>query len=109
MSRGWQYKSGDWLVICDVCSKQIHGSKAKHRWDGLVVCSDDWEPRHEQDFLKVRQDKLTVPFSRPEPPDQFVTVNYVVGESCTYINSTGAADYAVSGCAKSGIVLQGIL
>ncbi len=77
MSRGWQYKSGDWYVSCDVCSKQIYASESKKRWDGFIVCADDWEPRHPQDFLKARLDKISVPFSRPEPPDVFVDVSYI--------------------------------
>ncbi len=77
MGKGWNYKSGDWYVTCDVCSKQIYASESKQRWDGFVVCSDDWEPRHPQDFLRTRQDKISVPFSRPEPPDTFVSVGYI--------------------------------
>jgi len=109
MSRGWQYNSGDWIVTCDVCSRQIRASESKKRWDGFIVCPDDFEMRHPQDFLKARKDQVSVPFSRPEPPDQFVTVNYVVGESCTIMNSIGAADYAASGCARTGVLLQGQL
>jgi hypothetical protein len=107
MSRGWSFKSGDWIVHCDVCSKPIYASEAKHRWDGFIVCPDDWEPRHSLDFVRARQDKISVPFSRPEPEDTFVTVNYVVGLSCTPLTSTGLADFAASGCARSGITLMG--
>jgi hypothetical protein len=77
MSRGWQYKSGDWYVSCDVCSKQIYASESKKRWDGFIVCADDFENRHPQDFIKARMDKISVPFSRPEPDDVFVDVAYI--------------------------------
>lgn len=76
MSRGWQYKSGDWWITCDVCSRQILASESKERWDGFRVCKDDWEPRHPQDFIKTKLDKITVPFSRPEPEDTFQVINY---------------------------------
>ena len=62
---GWTYDSGQFNLYCDVCKKKIKASDAKHRWDGLIVCSDDWEQRHPQDFVKAKIDKISVPFSRP--------------------------------------------
>ena len=70
------YTSGDWNVICDSCGKKIKASIAKHRWDGLIVCPEDFEVRHEQDFVRARQDKITVPYVRPKPADIFVNVSY---------------------------------
>jgi len=69
-----RYVSGQWNVICDVCGKKIKAGEAKHRWDGFVVCPSDFEYRHEQDFVRARQDKISVPFTRPRPVDVFVTV-----------------------------------
>ena len=66
------YVSGNWNVICDVCSKKIKASDAKQRWDGLIVCPSDFEHRHEQDYVKARTDKITVPFTRPIPTDTFI-------------------------------------
>jgi len=77
MSKTWDYKSGDWWAICDVCSRKVKASKIKHRWDGLLVCPEDFEHRHPQDFIKVRQDKITVPFLRPRPQDVFIEVTYL--------------------------------
>lgn len=77
MSRGWQWKSGDWWICCDVCSKQIYASESLKRWDGLIVCKDDFETRHPQDLIHVRPERQTVPFTRPEPEDQFVVVDYI--------------------------------
>jgi hypothetical protein len=62
---GWTYDSGQFNLYCDVCKKKIKASDAKHRWDGLIVCPDDWEQRHPQDFVKAKIDKISVPFSRP--------------------------------------------
>jgi hypothetical protein len=109
MSRGWNYVSGDWNAVCDVCSLKTKGSKLRLRWDGFRVCSDCFETRHPQDFIRARNDKISVAFTRPQPPDSFTTVNYVVPVSCTPLTSCGAADYAASGCARSGIVLPGLL
>ncbi len=77
MSRGWSYRSGDWWVSCDVCQKQIRASESKHRWDGFIVCPDDFEERHPQDFVRVKPDNYAIPFSRPEPTDVFSDVPYI--------------------------------
>lgn len=66
------YVSGGWNVICDSCGKKIKASEAKQRWDGLIVCPNDFEMRQPQDFVKARQDKITVPFTRPRPTDDFI-------------------------------------
>lgn len=80
-----KYTPGDWHVICDVCGKKTPASEIKRRWDGMLVCKNDYEHRHPQDFLKAKTDKISVPFSRPRPAvDSFVVVNYyndyVVGD-----------------------------
>lgn len=70
MSRN-HYVSGEWNLICDCCGKKVKANQAKKRWDGFIVCPDDWEERHPQDFVRARQDKITVPYTRPRPPDIF--------------------------------------
>lgn len=76
MSNGWKYQSGDWNILCAVCSKKIKGSTAKKRWDGLYVCPEDFEERHKQDFIRTRTEYTTVPFTRPDPEEVFVGVTY---------------------------------
>lgn len=87
MGNEWEYISGDWWVICDVCGFKHRSSNVKHRWDGLIVCKDDWETRHPLDFIKTRSDKQDVPFSRPRPTDVFISSSYygnaVAGEAVT--------------------------
>lgn len=83
------YVSGEWNLICDVCSKKIKAHDAKQRWDGLVVCPDDFEHRHEQDYVRARTDKITVPFTRPIPTFIFTNI--------TYINQYVNTDYVVDG------------
>ena len=77
MSNGWEWKPGNWWVICDVCSKQTRASAIRKRWDGLLVCPDDFEHRHPQELIRHRVEDISVPFSRPEPTDQFATVLYI--------------------------------
>lgn len=65
MSKGWTYKSGDWNIICDSCGVKTKASKTRQRWDGFQVCPSCWEPRQSLDFIRARQDKISVPFTRP--------------------------------------------
>jgi hypothetical protein len=65
------YRSGDHNLTCDVCGKKMKASETLERWDGFRVCRDDWEQRQPQDFVKARQDKISVPFSRPQAPTPF--------------------------------------
>lgn len=109
MSRSWVYRSGDWNCICDVCSIKVKASKTKQRWDGLIVCPNCFEHRHSQDFIKVRQDKITVPFLRPRPTDVFVDVTYTATLTCTPISSFGISGIGISGCATAGKRLAGYL
>ena len=77
MSKNY-YVSGEFNVTCDVCSRKIKASESRQRWDGFRVCLDDWEPRHEQDFVRARQDKISVPFTRPIPTLTYTTVPYIL-------------------------------
>lgn len=87
------YISGEWNMTCDVCSKKIKAHEAKHRWDGLIVCADDWEPRHEQDFVKAHTDKITVQFQRPIPIEVF--------QYCSVYTMVGLADIGTADCARA--------
>ena len=110
MSKDWNYKSGDYWIICDVCAKKLKASKSRHRWDGFIVCDSCFEHRHSQDFIKVRQDKITVPFQRPRPADIFTSVSYQGNTlTCTPISKTGVAGIGVAGCSTTGIELMGTL
>lgn len=93
------YISGEWNLTCDVCSKKIKAHEAKHRWDGFIVCGDCYETRHPQDFVRARQDKITVPFQRPIPP--YIFVSEIVYQ-CTVEGSTAVAGRAVAGCSITG-------
>jgi hypothetical protein len=53
-------------AICDVCGFQYKASELKKRWDGLMVCSDDYETRHPMDFYRVKNDFHPLPFIRSD-------------------------------------------
>lgn len=71
---GWSI--GKWLVLCQVCGLKKTNDQIRKRWDGLLVCQDDWEPRHPQEFVRPRPDDQSVPFTNPEPADVFVDVTF---------------------------------
>jgi hypothetical protein len=88
MSRSWHYKSGDWNALCDVCGKKHKASTMKQRWDGFMVCPEDFETRQPLDFIKVRKEQISVPWVRSQTEDVFVVPNeeflYVEGNYVDY-------------------------
>jgi hypothetical protein len=76
MSYRPHYVSGDWQAVCDACGKKFKASKLIKRWDGLMVCQADWEPRHPQDFVRAKADLQAPKWTRPESSDTFVPINY---------------------------------
>ena len=66
------FKLGDWNAICDRCGFKRKASEMKLEWDGLRVCSECWEPRHPQDFVRGVPDNQAVAWTRPPPPDIFL-------------------------------------
>jgi len=105
MSKGWCYSPGEWYVTCDVCGKKMKSSKARHRWDGFIVCDADFEHRHPQDFIRTRPDNQTVPFSRPKETPQFVSVPYIDGTlTCSPATRMGEASRGGADCATVGTI-----
>ncbi len=98
------YKERDWNITCDSCGKKLKASHTRHRWDGFIVCDSCWEPRHSQDFIKVKYDKQEVPFSR-RPQELFITVQYNESLTCTPLGRTAGADFGTADCAVVGISL----
>jgi len=68
------FKSGDNWVVCDVCGMDIYASDSKKRWDGLLVCPEDFEIRHSQDFVRARKDKIRASIVTGQTVDIFVDV-----------------------------------
>jgi hypothetical protein len=95
MSKGWIYVSGDWNIICDVCSVKTKASKTRKRWDGFQVCSECYETRHPQDFIRARNDKISVPFTRSQVQDTFTDASYIT----IYIDD-GYTETVVSGITR---------
>lgn len=96
MSTPQFFDNGSNNVICDVCGRQYRSFQLFKRWDGLMVCQGDWEPRQPQDFVRGVADKMVPPYTRPESSDTFIF-------TCTPVTSQGIADYGVADCARAGI------
>lgn len=79
------YRPGDFWRICEVCGFKYRSSQTNRRWDGLIVCREDWETRHPQDFVRGRKDLQNVPDPRPEPIDN------VIGPLTTALSAAATA------------------
>ena len=96
MSYKPSWDNGGWKVICDVCGRLFKEHDLQKRWDGVMVCSGDWEPRQPQDFVRGVADKQAPPWARPEASDDFIFI-------CTPITSQAIADYGQADCARADI------
>ena len=59
-------RSYEYSALCDVCKFKFKASQLRLRWDGLMVCKEDWEPRHPADFFRGRNDSHVLPWTRPD-------------------------------------------
>jgi hypothetical protein len=64
---------GNWNALCDSCGRKFKANQLQKRWDGLMVCQEDWEQRHPQDLLRVQREQISVPWARPYPAED----NYI--------------------------------
>lgn len=90
------FKHGSWNVICDVCGVRHKADQVRKRWDGLIVCAEDWEADHPQKFLRVRSDPKPVRFVRSEPSDTFADIRAIAGIAVAGIAVAGV-DYYLNG------------
>lgn len=78
---------GNWNAICDVCGFKLKASQLKKRWDGLMVCVEDFEVRHPSDYYRPPiGPESVVPWTRPEPVDETVLITYT-GSTTTDVPS----------------------
>ena len=76
MSYRPRWDAGNWKATCDSCGRIFKASELRQRWDGLMVCNADWEPRQPQDFVRGVADWQAPAYTRPEASDKFVTIKY---------------------------------
>lgn len=71
---------GDSNAICDECGFEYKQSQLRKRWDGAMVCSKDWEPRHPQDNIKIRAERNNVKDARLEPEYRYLAVGEITAD-----------------------------
>ena len=104
------YVSGQWNAICDVCGFKFKSSKLKKRWDGLMVCKDDFEHDHPQKFIRVQETGIAAPWVRDEPEPVYDYICYLyaslayadLGEADCMRASVVSPTYAVAAALKAG-------
>lgn len=68
---------GSWHAVCDRCGFTFYNTQLKDEWTGLKVCESCWESRHPQDFARIPRTEQPLPWTRPEPADVEIDVDYV--------------------------------
>jgi hypothetical protein len=58
-------RSYEYNALCDVCGFKKKASELRKRWDGFMVCKEDFEHRHPMDFYTTRNDAHLLPWTRP--------------------------------------------
>lgn len=90
-------KDGSWNVICDVCGQKFKTEQTLKRWDGLVVCKKDWEPRHPQELIRMPVETgQAVPDARPDTQPNYIGPNYInIYVDAGYTENQGMQTYFV--------------
>lgn len=73
---GHEQRPGDYRIVCDVSGFQGRASETVKTWDNKRVLRrfvGDEVQRHPQDLVRTRPDNQSVPWSRPEPTDVFLS------------------------------------
>lgn len=84
------HKAGTWNVICDVCGFKFKADQLKKRWDGKMVCDVDYELRNPQDLIRIPTDDPSVPWSRPESTDTYLTSDLTTQDGIPITSQDGA-------------------
>lgn len=92
---GTYFSSGKWNIICDVCGFKFKSNEVKRRWDGLIVCQNDFEHDHPQKFIRVKADGLPVSPIRERPEEVFAAF-------CDVYTIQSVADVGTADCMLAG-------
>ncbi len=71
------YKPGDNYFACPICGFKKRVSEGGYNSDKEFVCKECWDPKHPQESVKARTDRISARISRPEPTDTFIDVGDV--------------------------------
>lgn len=62
------YLPGDYYLLCEVCGFKKRRSEVAMRWDGAMVCAEDYEERHPLDLIQPKADQQNVLDARYADP-----------------------------------------
>jgi|FLOH01.1.fsa_nt_gi hypothetical protein len=74
---GDHYEPGNNWIICDECGRKFRRSDARKRWDGALVCINDWEEQHPQELVRGISERIAVADPRPVPAEISIGVGDV--------------------------------
>lgn len=60
-------------AICDASGFKVKLSQLVRQWDGALVDKRFVDRRNPQDFVRGVRDDQSLPYSRPEAPDTFIS------------------------------------
>lgn len=66
MGKADRLKLGTWNTLCPICGFKFKANQMRKRWDGYMVDSKCWEPRHPQEYLRSIPDHQSVPWTYPD-------------------------------------------
>ena len=81
------YISGSHWANCQRCDFTHRSSELMEEWTGLWVCDGCWEHRHEQDFLRVKEEKVAADLPL-QPSDTSNTIDVTFAETFTVDGGT---------------------
>lgn len=100
---GKGYKPGSHYAICDRCASQFRAEELRETWEGWWVCDEDWEKRHEQDFLRVKEEKIAA-----DQPLRNEDLSNQINPWFAYQNPPVAGQQsAIAGVAIAGVSIAG--
>lgn len=82
-----QYEHGTANAICDVCGFKRKLHQLQRRWDGLLVCEEDWEPRQPLDYPPEIRPNHVLQETRPDE-DNPTAVSVRVGPDGEFVETT---------------------
>ena len=88
-------------LILKIGGRKVKATEIKERWDGLMVCEDDYENDHPQKDIRVREDGKAVPIIR----ERGEGIDLLV---CNVITSSAFADYGTADCSRADQVVPSL-
>lgn len=99
------FKHGTWNATCAVCGFVFKADQLQQRWDGVYVCSKDWEPRHPSDFARSRADtSQTVPWAQHDDSEETITVTALSGNTVNLSASLTNVHFFYTNTSASSVV-----